>query len=237
MNLFEGGFRLETKESRGTKRLAAVGVELKAVADKPGLITGYGSVFNIRDSYGDVVAPGAFAASLAEWKTKGRMPAMLWQHESDEPIGRWTEMTEDGVGLRCSGELLLSVSKGAEAYEHLKAGTIGGLSIGFRTVERTWNDDTDTRTLNIVDLWEVSLVTFPACDPARVDGVKAEVAPRSVREFERFLRDEGGYSIAQAKAIASHGFKAGIDPRDEDGGLSDIAARLKAATAFLKSQA
>ncbi|MFG1349086.1 HK97 family phage prohead protease [Xanthobacter autotrophicus] len=226
---------LELKGAPKPKALAAVGLELRFDSAKPGLITGYGSVFNVRDTYGDVVAPGAFTASLADWKAKGRLPAMLWQHDSEDPIGRWTEMVEDARGLRCTGELLLSVPKGAEAYEHLKAQTIGGLSIGFRTIERTWNDDTDTRTLNIVDLWEVSLVTFPACDPARIDGVKS--APATIREFEERLREELGFSHREARVIAERGFKASLGPRDEGGGLNDLTASIRAAAKAMKPAA
>lgn len=227
---------LETKSAPRRKVLAPIGIELRAADDKPGLITGYGSVFNVRDTYGDIVAPGAFAASLNEWAGKGRLPAMLWQHDSDVPVGRWTEIAEDARGLRCTGELLLSVPAGAEAYEHLKAGTIGGLSIGFRTVERTWNDDTDTRTLNVVDLWEVSLVTFPACDPARIDGVKS-APPSTIREFEEWLREECGFSHRRARLTAERGFKAGLEPRDEGGGLDGLAAHILAAAKAMKSAA
>ncbi len=221
----------ELKSAGAGKHLAAVGRELKAVDDKPGMITGYGSVFGVKDSYGDVVAPGAFAVSLADWSTKGRMPAMLWQHDPSEPVGVWTEMVEDSIGLRCTGQLLLSVPKGQEAYEHLKAGTVGGLSIGFQTVERTWNYEEETRTLNKVNLWEVSLVTFPANDMARVNGVKGAERFKSIREFEDFLRDEAGFSNSQAKAIASRGFKAASDARDEPEGLASVLAALRSVNA------
>lgn len=223
--------KLETKSGRAGKHLAVVGRELKLADDKPGLVTGYGSVFGIKDSYGDIVAPGAFKASLADWKAKGRMPAMLWQHDPSEPVGMWTEMEEDGIGLRCSGQLLLTVDKGKEAYEHLKAGTVGGLSIGFQTVERTWNYEEETRTLNKVNLWEVSLVTFPANDAARVSGVKGADRFSTIREFEDFLRDEGGFSHTQAKSIASRGFKAASDARDEPDGLAAVLAALRSANA------
>jgi HK97 family phage prohead protease len=225
------GKRLEVKSGRAGKHLSVVGRELKLADDKPGLVTGYGSVFGVKDSYSDIVAPGAFASSLTEWSAKGRLPSMLWQHDQSEPVGVWTEMVEDGVGLRCTGQLLLSVSKGQEAYEHLKAGTVGGLSIGFQTVERTWNYEEETRTLNRVNLWEVSLVTFPANDAARVSGVKGADRFSTIREFEDFLRDEGGLSHAQAKAVASRGFKAASEARDEPDGLAAVLAALRSANA------
>lgn len=227
---------LERKQgaARPERHLAAIGRGLKAVADKPGLVEGYGSVFGIEDSYGDVVAPGAFKDSIAAWKAKGRMPAMLWQHNSDQPIGTWTDVEEDAVGLKCTGQLLLAVPGGEQAYEHLKAGTINGLSIGFQTVERSWNSETDVRTLLKIDLWEVSLVTFPANDSARVQSVKAALGIRTIRQFEDFLRD-AGFSVDAAKAIAARGFKAKPDPRDEDGSLADVSAALKRATELFKS--
>jgi HK97 family phage prohead protease len=222
-------------EALGTKHLSAVRSGFKAVADKPGLIQGYGSVFNVTDSYGDIVAPGAFAASLEKWKAKSRMPAMLWQHDSATPIGSWTTMREDSVGLWCEGQLLLTVPAGAQAYEHVKADTIDGLSIGFMTIERTWNNETDLRTLNIVDLWEVSLVTFPANDSARVQSVKSAPRVKTIREFEDFLRD-AGFSAAAAKAIAARGFKANPEPREEDGDLAGLLASARAATRLFPIQ-
>jgi HK97 family phage prohead protease len=214
-------------------RLSAVRRGFKAIDDKPGRIEGYGSVFGVLDDYGDIVARGAFAASLAAWQAKGLMPAMLWQHMQDVPIGAWVEMREDEIGLWCVGDLLLSVPAGAEAYEHVKARTISGLSIGFRTVERTWNYEEDIRTLNVVDLWEVSIVTFPANDSARLRGIKAAAGIKTIRDFEDHLRD-AGFSAACAKAIAARGFKAKPDPREEDGKLADLSERFNRAARAIR---
>lgn len=196
-----------------TKALAPVGLELKFSTEKPGQITGYGSVFGVVDDYGDIVAPGAFTKSLSDWKARGKLPKMLWQHDSDDPIGVWTDMVEDARGLRCTGELLLSVKKGAEAYEHAKAGTIDGLSIGFSARDRSFDEETGTRTLKTVDLWEVSLVTFQACEPAQIDGVKSAVSPMSalldaldgasISDAERAMRDAFGCSRKEAATFMS----------------------------------
>jgi HK97 family phage prohead protease len=113
------------------RTLATVARALEARADQPGVFSGYASLFGIADSQGDVVERGAFRASLEAWRTKGRRPAMLWQHDPNEPIGLWTDLKEDAVGLRVEGRLLLSVQSGAEAHEHLKMGTVSGLSIGY----------------------------------------------------------------------------------------------------------
>lgn len=222
-----------TKSSEKRSFLGPVARELRAVGDQPGTIEGYGSVFGVKDGYGDIVKPGAFTESLGEWRAKGRLPKMLWQHEADEPIGRWTDMVEDEFGLRCRGQLLLSLPKAQQAHEMLKAGLIDGLSIGFQTVERSWNDQEQVRFLEKVKLWEVSVVTFPANEASTVSGVKNAKRFNSIREFEAHLRDECGFSNARAKAIATHGFKH-VDPqaREESGiDLAQVLAALRSANA------
>src|SRR2546426_564387 len=83
------------------------------------------------------------SAVALELKAAGPMPAMLWQHDADEPIGVWTEMAEDAKGLRVKGQLCLDTARGKEAYALLKMGALNGLSIGFCTVPGTsrYNDD------------------------------------------------------------------------------------------------
>ncbi len=108
--------------------LAAVARALNARADQPGVFSGYASLFGTVDSQGDLVERGAFRPSLEAWRAKGRRPAMLWQHDHAEPIGLWTGIEEDATGLKVEGRLLLSVRAGAEAYEHIKAGTVADRS-------------------------------------------------------------------------------------------------------------
>jgi len=105
-------------------------LNLASVGDD-GMIEGYGSVFGVRDSYSDIVAPGAFKASLAAHKAAGTMPALLWQHDASEPIGVWVEVTEDQRGLRIKGRLAMETARGKEAHTLLKMGALNGLSIGF----------------------------------------------------------------------------------------------------------
>lgn len=170
---------------------------------------GYGSIFNVVDSYGDVVAPGAFQRSLKEAKTVGRMPSLLWQHDPDDPCGVWLSMSEDQTGLFVRGRLS-DTECGRDAYTLLKDGALTGLSIGFSLYPNGYSVDekTGVRTLTAIKLWEVSLVTFPACDPARVVGVKAEDgALPTEREFERWLRREAGFTEAEAKTIISKGYR------------------------------
>lgn len=199
--------------------------ECKAVNDD-GTFEGYGSVFGVVDSYKEIVAQGAFSESLASLKTQGRMPALLWQHRAGEPIGVYTEVREDTVGLHVRGKLALKTARGAEAHELLRMKALSGLSIGFMTREDSYDKLTGIRTLRKVDLWEVSLVTFPANDAARVSAVKTVEAIESLADAERYLRDAGGLSKAQALALVAR-IKA-LAGRPEDVPTDDLAAGLKA---------
>ncbi|WP_371687429.1 HK97 family phage prohead protease [Thalassococcus sp. S3] len=127
------------------------------------VIEGYASLFGQIDQGGDIVQKGAYAASL---KT-GAQVKMLWQHDPAQPIGIWDEVREDERGLYVKGRLLESVEKGREAAALIEAGAIDGLSIGYRTVKAA-KDDKGQRLLTELELWEVSLVTFPMLPSARV---------------------------------------------------------------------
>lgn len=188
--------------------------ELKSLKED-GTFDGYGSVFGVKDSYDEIVAAGAFAESLAAHKAAGTMPALLWQHRSGEPCGIYVEMTEDSIGLKVSGKLALKTVRGAEAYELLKMKAISGLSIGFATREDSYDRVTGIRTLKKVDLWEVSLVTFPANDTARVQGVKGIELIEDLKSAEQYLRDVG-MSHTEAKAFISR--LKSLGPRDADEG-------------------
>lgn len=187
--------------------------ELKAINDD-GTFEGYGSVFGVKDSYDEVVELGAFSESLATHKSKGTMPALLWQHRGGEPIGVYTGMEEDNVGLKVSGKLALKTVKGAEAYELLKMKAISGLSIGFVSREDSFDRVSRVRTLKKVDLWEVSLVTFPANDAARVQGVKSIEELPTIRDAESYLRDSG-LSRTEARAFIAR--VKSLGQRDAEG--------------------
>ena len=162
----------EHKDAGGGREVRSFALQIKAAGDD-GTVEGYGSVFGVRDNYDDVIAKGAFVQSLKDHKAAGTMPAMLWQHDADKPIGVWTEMVEDEKGLRIKGQLAMETVKGKEAHALLKMGALNGLSIGFMSKEWAYDRDTEVRTLTAIDLWEVSLVTFPANEKARVTNVKA----------------------------------------------------------------
>ncbi len=130
-------------------------------------IEGYASLFGQPDQGGDVVRKGAYGASLKALKDQARRVKMLWQHDPAQPIGVWDEVREDERGLFVKGRLLESVARGREAAALIAAGAIDGLSIGYRTVVAAKNDK-GQRLLSELELWEVSLVTFPMLPSARV---------------------------------------------------------------------
>lgn len=187
--------------------------EFKVKADditENGNFCGYASVFNIIDQGNDVVLPGAFEKSLEDAKRKDRLIPMLWQHNRDEPIGKWTKMIEDSRGLYVEGKLHIDFDPiAARAYGHLKAGSVGGLSIGYGLCDdgfRMHPEHDGVFELTELDLRETSIVTTPMLIEARVTDIKSmnEIgAIPSVRQFEKWLRDAGGFTKERAAAIAA----------------------------------
>ena len=152
----------------------ATGLEMKYTSlsslsetGEVGRLKGYASRFGEPDQSGDVVVQGAFAASLERLSKAGRSVKFLWQHDPTRPIGVWTQIKENKTGLWVSGEVLTDIQQGQEAAVLMKAGAIDGLSIGYRVVKAEPNRATGGRKLLEIDLWEVSLVTFPMLPTAR----------------------------------------------------------------------
>lgn len=174
--------------------------EIKEMSDS-GSFSGYGSVYGNTDEGDDIVAPGCFSQSLSDWTAKGRMPALLWQHNPKEPIGTYTKMTEDDNGLYVEGKLAIKTQKGLEAYELMKMKAISGLSVGFITRNDSYDQKTGVRTIKQGDLMEVSLVTFPMNDSARVATVKNVDEITDFKSAERFLRDSCNLSRSEATAF------------------------------------
>jgi len=186
----------------------SIPLTLKAAPGDDGAFEGYASVFDVVDLGADVVARGAFAKSIGSRKVK-----MLWQHDTAQPIGVWDTIAEDDHGLFVKGRLIADVEKGREALALLKAGAIDSMSIGYRTIEAesATANGRGVRKLTEIDLFEISLVTFPMLPDAKVTDVKSITTER---DFEKFLRD-AGYSRSEATAITLHGFKA-LRQRDAD---------------------
>ncbi|RYH03378.1 HK97 family phage prohead protease [Salipiger sp. IMCC34102] len=145
-------------------------------------ISGYASVFGRVDQGGDSVVAGAYAGSLAKLGTAGRTIKMLWQHDPAKPIGIWDEVREDAHGLYVKGRLLPQIAQAKEAAALVEAGAIDGLSIGYRTL-RAEKTAAPGRKLIELDLWEVSLVTFPMLADARVAGKSEDPEAAVLRDL------------------------------------------------------
>ncbi|MEN8837317.1 MAG: HK97 family phage prohead protease [Celeribacter marinus] len=175
---------LEHKFCRlGTAQVVETGVEIE----------GYASLFGTQDNGGDIVAKGAYSASLVALKAKGARVKMLWQHDPAQPIGVWDVVREDAHGLFVKGRILTDIEKGREAAALIEAGAIDGLSIGYRTV-RARKTDGGARVLSELELWEVSLVTFPMLPQARI---AAQTKGHVLGDSDTMLRD-----IAEALSSA-----------------------------------
>lgn len=143
-------------------------LDLKSL-DHAGKFAGYASVFDRVDNQRDLIIRGAFSKTIEDRRDTIKM---LWQHQPHEPIGVFEKLFEDTNGLYVEGRLLLDVARAKEAYALLKAGAIGGLSIGYSPLRYRIDAQTGVRILSEVELWEISLVTFAANDAARVTVVK-----------------------------------------------------------------
>jgi HK97 family phage prohead protease len=135
-----------------------------------GNVEGYASLFGEVDQARDMVMPGAFTKTLAQRGLR-KIP-MLFQHDPSEPVGIWLHLHEDFRGLWARGRLIPDVARGRELFALVEQGAIDGLSIGYRTVRGQIDPKTRVRKLYQVDLWEVSIVTFPLLAGARVRAVK-----------------------------------------------------------------
>lgn len=208
-------------------------LESKHVDGVTGEFEGYASTFGNVDQGGDIVEPGAFIESVVKAKKDGRAIPMLWQHDQREPIGIWKDIAEDNKGLYVKGHLLIDADPLARrAHALLKAKALGGMSIGFRVLPGGMEADEKrpgVARLKKLDLREISLVTMPMNVEARVTSVKSTIhggAMPTVREFEEFLRDAGGFSKTLAAAIAG---KAAPHLRGDPGAkANDPAAFMRA---------
>ncbi|HWJ72110.1 MAG TPA: HK97 family phage prohead protease [Kaistia sp.] len=163
----------------------AAAVDLSGV-DAEGAFSGYASLFGSADLSGDVVLPGAFLRSIARRQVSGIR--MLYQHDPTEPIGVWTEIREDQRGLFVRGRLMLDVARGRDVASLMRAGALDGLSIGFKTVRARADRASGVRHLTEIDLWEISIVTFPMQPDARVQAVKSRAPQPAARLALRMRR-------------------------------------------------
>ena len=199
-------------------------VDLKQV-EPDGSFSGYASLFGKEDLGRDLVAPGAFRDSLRERGPQG--VKLLFQHDPNEPIGVWLDIREDTRGLFARGRLMQEVSRAREVLSLMRAGALDGLSIGFRTVKGRTDARTGVRRLEKIDLWEISIVTFPMLPEARVSAVKrgGPGALPAESDFGRWLQADLGLSRAQARTVIRSGFKA-LAPRPGLAGAGTTDARI-----------
>ena len=205
--------------------------EVKANDDK-GTFTGYGSIFGNEDQGSDIMQKGAFTKSL-EQRPASKVK-LLYQHKTDEPIGIFETMYEDQKGLFVKGRLAMGTQKGREAYELLKMGALDGMSIGFRADpdKQGYNENKrGTRTLKEVDLMEISLVTFPMNERALIENVKA--SQKSIREWEKILREVGSLSRTEAK-IGAKALSESLSQRDAGDDNKQLATLINKVADILK---
>ena len=228
---------------------AYAALEVKFAQDgAPGEFEGYGAVFGNIDSHGDVIMPGAFKDSLARYKAAGSLPRMYVEHGpalggDPLPVGVWTDMQEDGNGLRVKGKLsALDTDFGRRIYGLLKDGALKGLSIGYNAkrdaIVYGREAGQPKRTLKSLHLMEVSLVSDPSNPLAQVDRHKTAVQEAlndgrlpTLREFKNWVRERLQLSHSQAEHVAAFGYKTLLTERDAggagDNGLKDAIAGVR----------
>lgn len=204
-----------------------------------GFFKGYASTFGgPPDSGGDIVAPGAFKNTIKRGGRNRNGIAMLWSHDPHSPIGTWPVLSEDAKGLYVEGMVEPTVTPGGiPVLKLMKMGSVRGLSIGFNTIKYEIDKKKQIRTLQEVELWEISPVTFPMNKFARITSVKNIRDARTVREFEESLR-EAGISREDAKWIAKW-WRPNLREADavEGEGLDSILQTLRNVDSELAMQA
>lgn len=199
-------------------------LKLNTVASD-GIFEGYASLFNTIDMGKDSVAPGAFKKHLGQQsynrRGSGKGPhfvKMLYQHNPSEPIGIWEEIKEDHKGLYVKGRLLPEICRAREVLILMQRGAIDGLSIGYKTIRSRPINRGSVRELLEVELYEISVVTFPMHPEARVQSVKKLPINNglpNIRDFERWLTRDAGFTRRQAQTAIAKGFKTLVSKRDD----------------------
>lgn len=205
------------------KQRLDIALQVKALSDRE--FEGHGAIFGNVDLGGDIITRGAFKGSLAMHRSRGTAPAMLWMHDPHKVLGRWDSIAEDDRGLKVKGTLA-DTPLGNEVRELLKMKAVSGMSIGFRTLDRDF-DDEGHRIIKEVDLWEVSVVTMAMNPLAKVVSVKSQLSASgeyvpTARELEHMLRDLG-----MSKTVARSFCAKALDA-DAAGGMPGSSGRWDA---------
>ena len=209
-------------------------LKLNEVA-KDGSFSGYASLFGKVDLGGDVVVRGAFRHSLAI--RPARQIKLLYQHDEKDVIGVWEEVRENADGLFVRGRILEDLARGREVLALMRAGALDGLSVGYKTVEARKDPATGNRLLHKVDLWEISVVTFPMLPEARIAEVKRHGAGGlpTPREIERLLTHDAGLSRTEARLLLKSGLGA-LAAKTGSGGDKALIARLEKAKHMMRAR-
>lgn len=173
-------------------------LDVKAISDD-GAIEGFAAVYGNLDHGGDIILPGAMTKTI---KGRKSLPMLLF-HDQRRPVGVWNEFEDTAKGLKVRGRISIKTAAGLEAHTLAADGALAGLSIGYSTIKDRYTEK--ARELHELGLHEVSLVSVPMNDRALITGVKEILESGglpTVRQFEEFLRDAGGFSKAKAAAIA-----------------------------------
>ncbi len=189
--------------------------ELKAVKSD-GSFEGVASPYGELDAGMDIVMPGAFTDSLKEFERKERKVPMLWQHNQREPIGVYTKLEDRPDSLYVHGQCNMKVQRGVECHALMEQGALTGLSIGYNAEKYEIDTTTGVRKLIELDLWEISPVTFPMADSARVALVKSIEEADTLSDCEALLRD-AGFSKSEALAFVSRVNALAKNRRDAEG--------------------
>lgn len=187
-----------------------VDLEVKQISDT-GEFAGYASTSGNVDRGGDIVEVGAFKVSLDQYAQKGKFPKMLWNHDPNKIVGVWTDMREDEKGLLVNGRMIVDTQLGKETHILMQQGAIDSMSIGYKTIEADFEgENASVRRLKQLELWEVSLVTFPMNPEAAITAVKRL---DHIGDVERILR-EAGVANKFAKLVALYGYEGAIKRLD-----------------------
>jgi HK97 family phage prohead protease len=200
-------------------------LQLKLLASNAaqGAFAGLASTFGL-DRQGDMIEPGAFDATLADWSTRNFAIPLLWQHDQGQPLGAISTASAAADGLRVSGQIVTTTPGGAHAHALAMAGSLS-MSIGYTVPAGKARTVNGVRHLSAIDLHEISLVSVPANPDARITEIKSAAQCRSIREFEALARDALGLSSRDAKAVASKAWpvlQRDADGQHRDGGSLEI---------------
>ncbi|SFC77774.1 HK97 family phage prohead protease [Tropicimonas isoalkanivorans] len=205
-------------------------IEVKFLEQREqGTVKGLASPFyGEPDRQGDIVQPGAFTKSL---KAPEHI-VMLWAHDQSAPVGKWTSLQETDAGLEVEGRLNLSTASGREAFEHLKAGDVTGLSIGYRVPNGGYQRlPKGGRLLKSVELMEISFVAVPASPVARVTEVKSFTSAGELKSALRSL----GLSKTAAERVTRGGWPALAGESQENSITTHLRGLRAAARAIIEA--